>query len=229
MARSGCTLTLVVLTLALSGCLQPNPDFQPDDPLPPAADAAPVTPPLDAGAPPALDLASPPPPVVDAAPPIVPDLVARDLAPPPDLAPAPDLKPPCPTGEAAFAGHCYRVIEGWMSYPEARQACKAQGALPVSIGSATEAAAVYALIPKNLQAAWIGLIRTGDGKKAFVWESGEPLSYTAWAPGEPNNSGYQEDCAEVWGPAISNPSLAGGWNDDACSTLRAAVICERTP
>lgn len=230
MARSGCTLTLA-LSFALAGCLQPNPDFQPDEPPAPSLDAPRVAPPLDAGSSPAPDLAPAPGPVADASPPpVVPDLASTpDLSPPPDLASPPDQKPLCPTGEEAFAGHCYRVIQGWMSYSEARQACKGQGALPVSIGSAAEAAVAYALVPKNLQAAWIGLIRTGDGKKAFVWESGEALTYTSWAPGEPNNSGWQENCAEIWGPAIANPTLAGGWNDDTCWSLRAAVICERVP
>ncbi|MCY2954850.1 MAG: PKD domain-containing protein [Planctomycetota bacterium] len=40
---------------------------------------------------------------------------------------------------------------------------------------------------------WIGLTNTdkysGDG--SYVWSSGEPVEYTNWEPGEPNNSGHQ--------------------------------------
>lgn len=235
MARPGGSLSLAIslALLGVTGCLQANPNYEADEPPAPRADAPGVVSTPDAGPVPLPDLAAPPVPVADAAPPLVPDLGGSPAAPdlrPLDLPPPPpDAGPLCATGEEGFAGHCYRVIQGPMTYPQARQACKAKGALPVSIGSSAEQAAVYALIPSTLQVVWIGLVRTGDGKKAFAWESGEPLTYTNWAPGEPNNSGWQEECAEIWGPAISNLSLAGGWNDDTCWSLRGAVICERVP
>jgi hypothetical protein len=228
------TLVALGLALTLASCLRANPDFVPED-EPGAPDAGSVAAP-DAGSVVTPDVGSVAAP--DRAPfadgsPLAPDLGPAQPA--PELGPAPDLVPPdtgpiCATGEEAFAGHCYRVLQGsLMTYPEARQLCKAEGALPVSIGSAAEAAAVFALVPKNLQAVWIGLLRNGDGKKSFVWESGEPFGYTSWAPGEPNNSGYQEDCVVLWGPAITMPSLAGSWNDAACWSPRGAVVCERTP
>src|SRR5262249_23259674 len=40
----------------------------------------------------------------------------------------------------------------------------------------------------------------------FVWVSGEPVTYTNWNPGEPNNSGGNENYTEMLG---SN----GQWND----------------
>jgi hypothetical protein len=41
----------------------------------------------------------------------------------------------------------------------------------------------------------------------FVWTSGEPITYTNWNAGEPNNSGGAEDATEMFG---SN----GEWNDN---------------
>ena len=34
---------------------------------------------------------------------------------------------------------------------------------------------------------WIGLSDQAV-ENNFVWDSGEPVTYTAWGPGEPNNS-----------------------------------------
>lgn len=48
----------------------------------------------------------------------------------------------------------------------------------------------------------------------FVYPNGEPVVYTNWNPGEPNNQG-DEDCVEI----LPN----GTMNDIPCSTLRYAV------
>jgi hypothetical protein len=60
---------------------------------------------------------------------------------------------------------------------------------------------------------WIGfndLAAEGD----WVWASGEPITYTNWSPGEPNNNGdgKDEDAAVMnWAPA---PQRYGdSWND----------------
>ena len=39
---------------------------------------------------------------------------------------------------------------------------------------------------------WIGL-SDRDKKFHFGWSSGESVSYTTWAQGEPNNAGHGED------------------------------------
>jgi len=56
---------------------------------------------------------------------------------------------------------------------------------------------------------WIGLSDTAK-KFHFSWSSGESLSYTCWAPGEPNNAGRGEDFVAIYYP---NHSQAGKWND----------------
>ncbi len=48
----------------------------------------------------------------------------------------------------------------------------------------------------------------------FVYPNGEPVIFTNWNAGEPNNSG-DEDCVEI----LTN----GLWNDIPCNTLRYAV------
>jgi hypothetical protein len=62
---------------------------------------------------------------------------------------------------------------------------------------------------------WIGL---SDIPKKFhySWSSGESVSYTDWAPGEPNNAGpHGEDYAAIYYP---NHSQANQWNDWADRT-----------
>ncbi|MGE3703762.1 MAG: lectin-like protein, partial [Vicinamibacterales bacterium] len=52
---------------------------------------------------------------------------------------------------------------------------------------------------------WIGFTDQ-DSEGNFVWSNGEPVVYTNWAPGEPNNANGIENYAEMLG---SN----GQWND----------------
>lgn len=55
---------------------------------------------------------------------------------------------------------------------------------------------------------WIGLNDVmSEGN--FVWVSGEPVTYTNWATGEPNNSPGEEDFAHIGSPRFRGPR----WND----------------
>jgi len=53
---------------------------------------------------------------------------------------------------------------------------------------------------------WIGLTDTAV-EGVFMWVNGDPLTYTNWLPGEPNNEGGAENYGEMnWG-------APGKWND----------------
>jgi hypothetical protein len=57
---------------------------------------------------------------------------------------------------------------------------------------------------------WIGLNdATSEGH--FVWASREPVTFTYWYPGEPNNAGTGEDYATIRHPSEVPP--VGSWND----------------
>jgi len=56
---------------------------------------------------------------------------------------------------------------------------------------------------------WIGL-NDAANEGQFVWASGEPVTFTYWYPGEPNNLGG-EDYATIRHPSESAPT--GSWND----------------
>ncbi|HEX3725523.1 MAG TPA: lectin-like protein [Pirellulales bacterium] len=81
----------------------------------------------------------------------------------------------------------------------------------VTINDAAENAWVYAMfsifdgIDRGL---WIGLNDYAD-KGTFSWVSGQPVTYTNWAAGEPNDSGGDEDAVHIESPRFRGPF----WND----------------
>lgn len=68
---------------------------------------------------------------------------------------------------------------------------------------------------------WIGL-NDEAVEGAFVWYDQSPVTYTNWAPGEPNNSGGNEDCVQIY-PTGSNPGM---WNDLNCNANDSKSIIE---
>lgn len=65
---------------------------------------------------------------------------------------------------------------------------------------------------------WIGLYKNASNQ--WVWISGEPVTYTNWFSGEPNNSGGTEDKGEINHPG----QTPGYWNDDDNNDLKYGVI-----
>lgn len=68
---------------------------------------------------------------------------------------------------------------------------------------------------------WIGL-SDRDQEGTFVWVSSEPVSYTNWGAGEPNDGGSGEDFVEM------RTDIGGVWNDNPDSpgptNLRLGVV-----
>lgn len=67
---------------------------------------------------------------------------------------------------------------------------------------------------------WIGFSdEVSEGN--FVWYDQSPITYTNWAPGEPNQSG-NEDCVQIY-PTGANPGM---WNDLSCTSSNSKSIIE---
>ena len=64
---------------------------------------------------------------------------------------------------------------------------------------------------------WIGF-NDEEEEGNFVWYDQAPVTYTNWAPGEPNNTGGDEGCTQIY------PD--GMWNDLNCNTANAKSIIE---
>src|SRR5688572_2313046 len=103
-----------------------------------------------------------------------------------------------------------------MSWQAARDYARTFGRYLVSINDPAEHAFVDGKYTGNTGTRrWIGLSDAAvEGN--FVWDSGEPVTYTAWAGGEPNNAG-NEDYAEMIGAAVG----LGIWNDNTSPPLGA--------
>lgn len=153
----------------------------------------------------------------------------------PDAAPQvvlPDAEPvvqPCIEGDQRVTnpddGTCYMLLNGLTNWTGAQAACITLGANLVSIDTAEEQVIVgglATLYPAGEPDLWIGASdSTIEG--TFVWVNQDPLVYSNWRAGEPNNNGpdgTDEDCAIIEGDAATE------WDDRPCSRLSPA-ICER--
>ncbi len=113
---------------------------------------------------------------------------------------------------------CYAYKSIPASWYEADKVCRKDGGYLVTVSDAAEDAFVASLIQNR---AWIGLNAVSNNR-IFVWASDETASYRNWASykdSEPNNSGGNEDCTEIW-------DEVHGWNDLRCDRL-SAYVCER--
>jgi hypothetical protein len=103
------------------------------------------------------------------------------------------------TSQTNYNGHSYYRSTGSMLWTDAKQACINMGGHLVTIANTAEQTFVFNTWPSG----WIGFTDEAiEGN--FAWVTGEPVTYTNWNPGEPNNAG-NEDYAQFVG--------GGKWND----------------
>ncbi len=117
-------------------------------------------------------------------------------------------------------GHSYIFCNNQESWSDARAYCNDFNMKLVTLGSAAEEEWVYSIANVlSPQKWWIGANdKAAEG--SFVWDSGEEASYSNWEPGEPNDVGGNEDCAQ-----LNRFHPAKTWNDEPCS-LHLNFICE---
>lgn len=100
----------------------------------------------------------------------------------------------------------YTVISQAMTWRDANAYCANHGGTLACITSPTEYDKVLAAAEASgLHVLWLGGQRSGS---SFSWVSGEPFSYSSWAPGEPNNDGGSENYL-----ALYNVNGTWGWYD----------------
>ena len=109
------------------------------------------------------------------------------------------------TYKGTLNGHTYFLSNGKVTPEVAHANAIAAGGHLVTIANAAENLFVSNFIADYM---WIGATDR-DVEGQWKWISNEPMNYTNWANGEPNNAGGNEDWAVInWG-GQNNPS----WND----------------
>jgi len=152
---------------------------------------------------------------------------------------------PTPTGDPATiekcgsdgwisdtgSDQCYKINTGvTRNWFDARVECQREGGELVSINTPDEQAFIEKTLPlyPSVANVWIGAYdfesATGIDAQENVasgweWSDGTPYNYLNTAPGEPNNSGNQEDCMELY---VGD----GTWNDNDCYKYRH-FMCEK--
>lgn len=116
-----------------------------------------------------------------------------------------DWQVPRPEGwqHNPVTGHDYLYVEDGMTWAEAEAYAVSLGGHLVTINDAAEDTWLVATLGTEY---WIGLNdRAVEG--AWVWASGEPVTFTNWCPDEPNDNPPGEDAVMIW----NRPPI--GWND----------------
>lgn len=117
--------------------------------------------------------------------------------------------------KGTYEGHAYFYCTDIVSWGAADAAATAMGGYLTAISSAGENSFVAStVLGGNL--AWIGLNDVAV-EGTFVWSNGEPVVYTNWGAGEPNNAG-NEDWTEI------NRNGLGKWNDLPAGFPRRYVV-----
>lgn len=119
-----------------------------------------------------------------------------------------------------FEGHGYKLITTPLSFHDAQKYCESLGGHLLTITSKEENAfIVETFCPMATSSIRIGLSDEAS-EGTWKWVTGEPVEYTNWKSGEPNNMGNEDY-------VIINPS-SGLWNDGhSNSTNRTHIfICE---
>ena len=119
------------------------------------------------------------------------------------------LKKSCPNGWVRLLSQCYYFSKLKTDWHSANSICHSLGGnLVVPTNGRVESLIRSMINQYGLHHPWIGLRKHQDGQFYTVY--GTKPSYTDWAPGEPNNSGGNEDCAHFAFSFLK-------WNDVPCS------------
>lgn len=126
----------------------------------------------------------------------------------------------------ALNGHGYYRSNGTLLWQSARDIAKSLGTNGhlVTIKSAAENNLIFSQIKNSGYSPWIGLSNTGKPGR-FRWVNGERLTYTNWAPGEPNNFGGNR--RNITEPYVRMIDTSGAWNDQRDDYLPFIVEFEK--
>ena len=115
-----------------------------------------------------------------------------------------------------FNGSDYFLTGGASSWEDAQAQAVAAGGNLVSINDAAEEAWLQSTFGTS-ERYWIG-INDAASEGNFVWASGDPVTYTNWAPFEPNDWEGNQDYG------LMNFGAANQWDDDGTDSQFVGII-----
>ncbi|MCB1046532.1 MAG: SUMF1/EgtB/PvdO family nonheme iron enzyme [Calditrichaeota bacterium] len=110
-----------------------------------------------------------------------------------------------------FNGHEYAFVDQEMTWTEARDFAEGMGGYLVCIGSSQENTFVAGLA--GSVSSWIGLREVGGVNNNWQWVNDEPVVFTNWASGEPNNGGGTEWVCQINYQYQQTGLQYGKWDD----------------
>ena len=119
------------------------------------------------------------------------------------------------SGASNYNGNQYILTSGIVTWQEAQAEAEALGGNLVSINDAAE----EAWLRNNFgidEGFWIGL-NDIENEGDFQWVSGQPVTYTNWAPGEPNNFNGVQDFGWM-------NFLGDKWDDNSPDAVLRGII-----
>ena len=119
-------------------------------------------------------------------------------------------------------GHTYVLTASPQSLATARASAAALGGYLVAINDAAEQTWLSSTF-SSAQGYWIGLSDESI-EGTYLWDSGEPVSYTNWCNFEPNNLGNEDYVSMNWCPPTAASSSFGRWNDFNGSQLLYGIV-----
>ncbi|XP_013880205.1 galactose-specific lectin nattectin [Austrofundulus limnaeus] len=130
----------------------------------------------------------------------------------------------CPPGWTWYGGFCYMFDATERDWYDSERFCNSKGASLESLETQSEYEFVRELIRRSKGSdvpAWVGgydAVKEG----VWFWSDGTPFTFNGWSPGEPSNSGGNENCMMI---NLKNRDYI---NDAQCS-IKLGAVCTRNP
>ncbi len=125
----------------------------------------------------------------------------------------------CPCNVETYGSSTYLFCESASSWTSASSTCASYGYTLATIDDASENSWMDSTADTYSTGKWWMGFNDRATEGTFVWDSGSASTYTNWRSGEPNDSGGNEDCAQL------NRYTDQTWNDEPCSSS-FYYICE---
>jgi len=129
--------------------------------------------------------------------------------------------------KGSFDGHGYYESIDKYNWPDANDAVTQLKGNLVTINSAAENTFISTNINQHENYASIGLTNTGK-QGGFAWVTGEPLDFTNWLPGQPDNLyGMNNPDTTIFEPYVHVNGFysLNRWNDNGAGTV-ARILAE---